>query len=427
MTRRAEPGPTCRSRNAWARASANTSPAGPPRTSTRQWSGPTSWSASASGSSPAHNSPAVTARSGRARSRRRRGSRQRDRNSPADAGSCRTCASSARKAAPESDVQTPRAGAASPADRRRSPRPGRGEIFVRVLETGVQQDAGLRAPPAAEGVLGHSGPYGDALHGDARGALLDEQVVGRLRHGRPGLLDPAVPIAVMRPFRTGCHLAPLGREFAPEGGREPVEDALRRMAAQAEQDDAVAERIDWGSGPKPMSPRNTPTRPRRSACRSRPRAVNSSTARSVPSARRRWSSSGCRTGSPRSGWPPRYGRRSCAGRHHGTQQGEDRHRAAHLRRDRPGRPDHGAGGRRRDSLAGLDAPVGLVLPDGWRDLCLPVPKTLEPRLATGMPVVGDSSFASTRPCPDHVGARSRCGPPARKSARRRRRAAILHR
>ncbi|MFE3166143.1 hypothetical protein [Streptomyces sp. NPDC059224] len=81
----------------------------------------------------------------------------------------------------------------------------------------------------------------------------------------------------------------------------------------------------------------------------------------------------------------------------------------------------------RDSLAGLDAPVGLVLPDGWRDLCLPVPKTLEPRLATGTPVVGDSSFASTRPCPDHVGARSRCGPPARKSARRRRRAAILHR
>ncbi|MEU9382294.1 hypothetical protein AB0D38_15485 [Streptomyces sp. NPDC048279] len=103
-------------------------------------------------------------------------------------------------------------------------------------------------------MLGHPGPHGDALHGDARGALLDEQVVGRLRHGRPGLLAPAVPVAVMRPFRTGCHLAPLGREFTPEGGRESVEDALRRMSAQAEQDDAVAERIDWGSGPKPMSP-----------------------------------------------------------------------------------------------------------------------------------------------------------------------------
>ena len=49
----------------------------------------------------------------------------------------------------------------------------------------------------------------------------------------------------------------------------------------------------------------------------------------------------------------------------------------------------------RQTLAGLPGPVGLVLLDGWKDLCLPVLRLLEPVLAPGALVAADdSSFAS---------------------------------
>jgi predicted O-methyltransferase YrrM len=43
----------------------------------------------------------------------------------------------------------------------------------------------------------------------------------------------------------------------------------------------------------------------------------------------------------------------------------------------------------RQTLADLDGPIGLILLDGWKDLCLPVLKLLEPRLAPGALVVAD--------------------------------------
>lgn len=43
----------------------------------------------------------------------------------------------------------------------------------------------------------------------------------------------------------------------------------------------------------------------------------------------------------------------------------------------------------RDTLAGIPGPIGLVLIDGWKDLCLPVLRLLEPRLAPGALVVAD--------------------------------------
>ncbi|MGI5501567.1 O-methyltransferase [Lentzea sp. CA-135723] len=43
----------------------------------------------------------------------------------------------------------------------------------------------------------------------------------------------------------------------------------------------------------------------------------------------------------------------------------------------------------RRSLAGLEGPIGLVLLDGWKELCLPVLRDLEPRLAPGALVVAD--------------------------------------
>jgi predicted O-methyltransferase YrrM len=43
----------------------------------------------------------------------------------------------------------------------------------------------------------------------------------------------------------------------------------------------------------------------------------------------------------------------------------------------------------RQTLAGVAAPVGVVLLDGWKDLCLPVLRLLEPRLAPGAIVAAD--------------------------------------
>jgi predicted O-methyltransferase YrrM len=42
-----------------------------------------------------------------------------------------------------------------------------------------------------------------------------------------------------------------------------------------------------------------------------------------------------------------------------------------------------------ETLAGIPGPVGLVLLDGWKDLCLPVLRLLEPRLAPGALVAAD--------------------------------------
>lgn len=49
----------------------------------------------------------------------------------------------------------------------------------------------------------------------------------------------------------------------------------------------------------------------------------------------------------------------------------------------------------QDTLLDVPAPVGVALLDGWKDLCLPVLKLLEPKLAPGALVVADDShFAS---------------------------------
>jgi predicted O-methyltransferase YrrM len=49
----------------------------------------------------------------------------------------------------------------------------------------------------------------------------------------------------------------------------------------------------------------------------------------------------------------------------------------------------------RDTLADVPGPIGLVLLDGWKDLCLPVLRLLEPRLAPGALVVADDITFST--------------------------------
>jgi predicted O-methyltransferase YrrM len=42
-----------------------------------------------------------------------------------------------------------------------------------------------------------------------------------------------------------------------------------------------------------------------------------------------------------------------------------------------------------ETLADLDGTVGFVLLDGWKDMCLPVLRLLEPRLEPGTLVIAD--------------------------------------
>lgn len=44
-----------------------------------------------------------------------------------------------------------------------------------------------------------------------------------------------------------------------------------------------------------------------------------------------------------------------------------------------------------ETLGAVPGPVGVVLLDGWKDLCLPVLRLLEPKLADGATVVADDS------------------------------------
>jgi predicted O-methyltransferase YrrM len=55
------------------------------------------------------------------------------------------------------------------------------------------------------------------------------------------------------------------------------------------------------------------------------------------------------------------------------------------------------------TLRDVPGPIGLVLLDGWKDLCLPVLRLLEPRLAPGAVIVGDdSTLASMGPYLEYV-------------------------
>jgi predicted O-methyltransferase YrrM len=55
------------------------------------------------------------------------------------------------------------------------------------------------------------------------------------------------------------------------------------------------------------------------------------------------------------------------------------------------------------TLADVEAPIGLVLLDGWKSLYLPVLQLLEPRLAAGALVIGDdTSFPSVQPYVEYV-------------------------
>src|SRR6202034_2845347 len=96
----------------------------------------------------------------------------------------------------------------------------RGEMLDRVGEQRIEQDGGLRSPPAIDSLFGDPSPGRDALDRHPREAALDQQVLGGLEHGYPGRLAPAVPVAVMA--RRGVH---GGRILASN----PCRDATLRL------------------------------------------------------------------------------------------------------------------------------------------------------------------------------------------------------
>ena len=56
----------------------------------------------------------------------------------------------------------------------------------------------------------------------------------------------------------------------------------------------------------------------------------------------------------------------------------------------------------RQTLATVDAPVGFVLLDGWKNLYLPVLKLLEPRLTPGALILADNTVSMAEEMPDYL-------------------------
>jgi predicted O-methyltransferase YrrM len=56
----------------------------------------------------------------------------------------------------------------------------------------------------------------------------------------------------------------------------------------------------------------------------------------------------------------------------------------------------------RQTLATVDAPVGFVLLDGWKNLYLPVLRLLEPRLTPGALILADDTVSMAEEMPDYL-------------------------
>lgn len=184
-----------------------------------------------------------------------------------------------------------------------------------------------------------------------------------------------------------------------------VETALRRMFEEAEHDEAVAAGVDWGTdGSRTMSPQEhsdaaagiyMPISPAAGELLyNLVRAIGPATVVEFGMS---------------------YGistlylaaavRDNGAGRVVTTELSREKIAAAHRTFAETGLDDliTVLEGDARDSLGSLDAPADFVLLDGWKDLCLPVLRLLEPRLAPGTLVVADDvTFTSMRPYLDYV-------------------------
>ncbi|SKV37987.1 Uncharacterised protein [Mycobacteroides abscessus subsp. massiliense] len=71
------------------------------------------------------------------------------------------------------------------------------ELESGIFQKDVHQHVRLRVPPSIDGLLSHSGSLGDALHGDSRIALGDQQIIGSVDDGFACGLAAAMPVSVM--------------------------------------------------------------------------------------------------------------------------------------------------------------------------------------------------------------------------------------
>ncbi|TXS45035.1 methyltransferase [Streptomyces sp. uw30] len=183
-----------------------------------------------------------------------------------------------------------------------------------------------------------------------------------------------------------------------------VETALRRMFERAEQDDAVAAGVDWGPGRERMTPQEHADAaagiymPISTAggelLYNLVRAVRPATVVEFGM------SYGISTLYLASAV-----RDNGTGRVITTELSKEKIRSARGTFADAGLDDviTVLEGDARDSLAGLDASADFILLDGWKDLCLPVLRLLEPRLAPGTLVVADDvTFTSMQPYLDYV-------------------------
>ena len=178
-----------------------------------------------------------------------------------------------------------------------------------------------------------------------------------------------------------------------------VAAALRTMFEQAEQDDAVASRVDWGPGTASMSPQA-----HADAAAEIYMPVSAAGGELLYSLVRAVRPDTVVEFGMSYGISTLYlaaaVRDNGAGRVVTTELSKEKIAAARRTFAETGLDDliTVLEGDALDRLGGLDAPADLVLLDGWKDLCLPVLKLLEPRLAPGALVVADdSSFASMQP------------------------------
>jgi len=73
----------------------------------------------------------------------------------------------------------------------------RGEVRGRVLREGVEEDVGLRRPPAIDGLLSDLRAGRDSLDGDPCEPALGEQIVSGLQDSHPGFLAAPMPVSVV--------------------------------------------------------------------------------------------------------------------------------------------------------------------------------------------------------------------------------------
>ncbi len=81
----------------------------------------------------------------------------------------------------------------------------RGEVCGRVFGQGVEEDVGLRRPPAVDSLLSDLCAGRDSLDGDPREPALSEKIVSGFQDSHPGFLAPPVPVAVV----SGGHQASI--------------------------------------------------------------------------------------------------------------------------------------------------------------------------------------------------------------------------